>query len=78
MLQADGERQRDRLVGLVARLRSGGMVGDALEQDVGVGLEPDRLAVAGWLGHLGHALPVVRAAPARAQGIERAVGGDPV
>ena len=78
MLKADDERQRDRLFRLVARLRSGSLVGDALEQDVWVGLEPDRLAVAGRLGHLGHPLQVFRAAPARPQGIQRAVGGDPV
>ena len=47
VLQADDERQRDRLLGLVARLRSGSLVRDALEQDVGVGLEPDRLARSG-------------------------------
>ena len=54
MLKADDERQRDRLLGLVARLRSGSLVRDPVEQDVGVGLEPDRLAPAGRLGHLGH------------------------
>ena len=78
VLEADDERQRDRLLGLVARLRSGRVVGDALEQHVGVGLEPDRLAAARRLGHLGHPLQVLRAAPARPQGIQRAVGGDPV
>ena len=78
VLQADDERQRDRLFGLVARLRSGSLVGDAVEQDVWVGLEPDRLAVAGRLGHLGHPLEVFRSAPARPQGVQRAVGGDPV
>ena len=77
MLKADDERQRDRLLRLVARLRSGSLVRHALEQDVGVGLEPDRLAPAGRLGHLGHPL-VFRAAPARPQGVQRAVGGDPV
>jgi pfkB family carbohydrate kinase len=78
VLQADDERRRDRLSRLVARLRSGSLVGDAIEQDVWVRLEPDRLAVAGRLGHLGHPLQVFRPAPARAQGVQRAVGGDPV
>ena len=78
MLQADDERQRDRLPGLVARLRSGSLVRDALEQDVREGLEPDRVPVAGWLGHLAHPLQVLGPAPARPQGIQRAVGGDPV
>ncbi len=77
MLKADDERQRDRLLGLVARLRSGSLVRDPLEEDVGVGLEPDRLAPACRLRHLGHPLGP-RAAPARPQGIQRAVGGDPV
>ena len=35
VLQADDERQRDRLFRLVARVRSGSVVGDAVEQDVG-------------------------------------------
>ena len=78
VLEADDERQRDRLLGLVARLGAGSVVRDPLEQHVGVGLEPDRLAVAGRLGHLGHPLQVSGAAPARTQGVERAVGGDPV
>ena len=50
MLEADDEGERDRLLGLVARLRSGGLVRDPLEQHVGVGLEPDRLAPACRLG----------------------------
>ncbi len=33
-----------------------------LAKNVGVGLQPDRLAVAGWPGHLGHSLEVFRAA----------------
>src|SRR3954465_15070990 len=78
MLEADDERQRDRLLGLIARLRSRRVVRDALEQDVWVGLKPDRLAVAGWLGHLRDALAVFGAAPARTQDIEGARGGDPV
>jgi len=78
MLKARDERQRDRLLGLVARLRSGSLVRDALEQDVRKRLEPDRLAVAGWLGHLGHPLQVLRAPPARTERVQRAVGGDPV
>src|SRR4051812_23844766 len=78
VLQADDERQRDRLLRLVARLRAGRVVGDAVEQDVRIRLQPDRLAVAGRLGHLGHRLALLRAAPARAQGVQRAVGGDAI
>ena len=55
VLEADDERQGDRLLGLVARLGSGGFVRDAIEQRIGVGLEPDRLGPARGLGHLGHA-----------------------
>jgi hypothetical protein len=43
------ECERYRLAGLVAGLRTGGAVGDAFEQRVGIGLEPQRLAVAGGL-----------------------------
>jgi NADP-dependent 3-hydroxy acid dehydrogenase YdfG len=53
-------------------------VGDVLEQDIREGLEPDRLCVTRGLGQLCHPLPVFRAAPARTEGIQRAVGGDPV
>ncbi len=77
MLEADDERQPDRLLGLIARLRSGRLVGNALQEHVGVGLEPHRLGPAGRLGHLGHPL-VLRAAAARSQCVQRAVGGDPV
>src|SRR5919204_33048 len=66
-LKADDERERYRLLGLVARLRSGGLVRDALEQDVRVRLKPDRLGPARRLGHLGHPLQVFRTAPARAR-----------
>jgi len=45
-LEGDDERKLDRLPGLVARRRPGGAVRDVLEQDVGVGLEPDRLGPA--------------------------------
>jgi len=78
VLQTNDERQRDRLPGLVTGLRSRSCVGDALEQDIGVGLNPDRLAVPGWLGQAAQPLQLFRAAPARAQRIERADGGDPV
>jgi hypothetical protein len=54
------------------------LVRDALEQDVWVGLKPDRLGPARRLGRLGQPLQVFRAAPARTQGIQRAIGGDPV
>ena len=58
--------------------RSGGVVGEALEQDVREGLEPDRLGAARRLGRGGHPLQVFGAAPARTEGVERAIGGDPV
>ena len=75
MLQADDERERDRLLRLVARLRSRASSGSP-PAGVLVGLQPEHLAPARRLGHLGRR--PVRAAPARAQGVERAVGGDPV
>ena len=77
MLQADDECQRDRLLCLVARVGSGSLIRDPVKENVGVGLQPERLHPAGRLGHLCHAL-ALRAAPARPQGIEGAVGGDPV
>ena len=43
------ERERYRLAGLVAGLRTGRAVDDALEQRVGIGLEPQHLAKAGGL-----------------------------
>src|SRR3954470_1313636 len=55
MLEAGDEGQRDRLLGLIEGVRSRSVVRDALEKDIWVRLEPDRLAVTGWLGHLGHA-----------------------
>ena len=77
MLQADDECQRDRLLCLVARVRSGSLIRDPVKENVGVGLQPERLHPAGRLGHLCHAL-VLRAAPARPERIEGAVGCDPV
>jgi hypothetical protein len=77
MLKADDECQRDRLLGLVARLRPGSLVRDAVDERVRVGLEPDRLAPVRRLRQLGHPL-VFRAARARPQGIQRAVAGDPL
>jgi hypothetical protein len=70
MLKADDECERDRFLGLVASVRSGSLVRDALDQDVRERLEPDRLAVPGWLRHLGHPMHVLWAAPARAQSIQ--------
>ena len=77
-LQRDDERKLDRLPGLVARRRPGGAVGDVLEQDVGVGLEPDRLAPSGGLGRLIHGLDLPWAARPGAQRVQAAVGRDPV
>jgi hypothetical protein len=50
------ERQFDGLLGFVARLGPGRLVRDALEEKVGVGLEPDRLVPPGRFGHLPHLL----------------------
>src|SRR6185312_9464685 len=68
---------RDGLLGLVARLGSGGLVRDALQQHIGIRLEPYRLVPVGRLGHLGHPR-VLRATASRPQRIQRAVGGDAV
>src|SRR5437588_2800962 len=76
MLKADDEPQVDRLFGFVASRRAGSLVRYALEQDVGEGLQPDRLAVAGGLGPLGHPLHPLRAALGRPERIEGAVGRD--
>jgi hypothetical protein len=51
--------------------------GPGSPRGVWIGLEPDRLAPVCRLGHLTRAV-LRRAAPARPQGIQRAVGGDPV
>ena len=67
VLKADDERQRDRLFGLVARLRSGSVVRDALDQDVGVGLEPDRLA-----RRVGSGISVIRGSSGRRRLARRA------
>jgi hypothetical protein len=48
LLQGDDERERDRLPGLVPCLRSRRLVGEPVEEDVGKGLQPRQLAVAGW------------------------------
>src|SRR5437763_16714896 len=73
MLKSDEEPQLDRLFGLVARLRPGSLVRDPLQQDVGEGLQPDRLAVAGGLGHLGQHVQVLWAASGRPERIKGAV-----
>ena len=78
VLKARDERERDCLLGLVACVGAGGVGRNVIQQDVGVGLEPDRLAPAGRLGRLGHPQQLFRAAPARTKRIERAVGGDAV
>jgi hypothetical protein len=77
MLKARDERQRDRLLGFVARVGPRGVVGDAVKRNIREGFEPDRLRPAGRFRHLSHPL-AFRSAPARSQGIHRAVGGDPV
>jgi hypothetical protein len=70
VLEARDEGERDGLARLVARLGAGGRVGDGLEQDVGIWLQPDRL---------GTLRRVPDSPPARvAQGVEAAVGRDSV
>ncbi len=73
------ERERYRLAGLVAGLRTGRAVDDAFEQRVGIGLEPQHLAVAGGLRG-GGCQPGRRrgASTAVAQHVQTAVGGDPI
>src|SRR5215204_7264151 len=77
MLKATMNASAIGLLGLVARLRSGRLVRDPIEENVGVRLKPHRFAPACRFRQVGHS-PVARASPARAQGIERTVGGDPV
>jgi hypothetical protein len=80
-LQAGDEGEADRLLGLIANIGAGGAVGQALEHRVGVGLQPDRLAPAGRLRRVRRAVRAAHLpgpAVAGAQGVETAVGGDPV
>ena len=51
-LQRGDERQRDGLAGLVPGLGAGRAVGEPLEEEVRVGLEPDHLAQPGGLGRV--------------------------
>jgi hypothetical protein len=78
VLEPRDKGQRRRFLGLVAGVRTRGVVGDAVEQDVGVGLEPDRLGAACRLGDRRHSPGLLRAASARPQRVERTVGRDPV
>ena len=77
-LQPRRERERDRLALLVARVGPGCDVGDAVEQHVGVGLEPDGLGPAARLGHVLHRLDPPRSPRAGPQRVQTAVGRDPV
>jgi len=81
-LQAGHEGEPDRLACLVAGTWLVRLIGDVLEQRVGVGLEPDRLAQpAGlWrLWRLGRRLGQRREPPAAvAKRVQGAVRGDPV
>jgi hypothetical protein len=78
VLDGGDERQRDRLLGLVSRLGTGGKVRRPLEQEIRVGLEPDGLGPAGWLGRLERRLGRRRAARAVAERVQAAVGRDAV
>ena len=62
---------------LVARVRPWSLVGHAVEEDVGVRLEPERLVPPRRLGEVRHRLPL-RPAALCPQRVERAVGGNPV
>jgi hypothetical protein len=62
VLETGHERQADRLLELVARLRLGRGIGDRVEECVGVWLQPNRLAAARGLGRLGDRLDLARAA----------------
>ena len=80
-LQPGDEREADGLARLVAGVGPVGAVGQALEQRVGVGLQPDRLAQPGraparWPGRQRPA--VARPPGAVAQRVQAAVRGDPV
>ncbi len=80
-LQPGNERERHGLLGLVAHLGAVGAVGHALEQGVGVGLEPDRLAPARGLRRVGRAVSaqhVLGPPGAVAQRVQAAVAGYPV
>ena len=78
VLQPGDKRQGGGFLGLVPGFRPRRPVGDPLEQDVGVGLEPDRFSGAARLGQFGHRLEPLWPARARPQGVDGAVGGDPV
>ncbi len=78
VLQGGDERQLDGLLGVVAGFRPGRGVGQAVEQHVGVGLDPDRVGHAGGLGRLGHHRHLPRAAAAVAQRVQAAVDRDAV
>jgi hypothetical protein len=75
-LQPRDERERDRLLGLIARVGPGRAVGDPFEHQVRVGLEPERLGDPRRRGQVGPRLD--RAAAGVAQRVQAAVGRDPV
>jgi hypothetical protein len=79
LLQPGDKRERGRLLRLVARRRIGGGVGQAFEEDVRVGLEPDRLGAARRRRRLGHRRNLLGGSSRfAAEQIEAAVGGDSV
>ena len=79
-LKGGHEGQRDGFGLLVAGLRAGRHVDRALEEGVGIRLEPHDLAEPGRLGrfNLGHVPLLGRASAGRAARVEAPVGGDPV
>jgi hypothetical protein len=73
------ESERYRLAGLVAGLRTCCAVDDAFEQRVGIGLEPQHLAVAGRLrGGRCRAGRCRGASTAVSEHVQTAVGSDPI
>jgi hypothetical protein len=78
-LQPGDERERGRLLRLVARRRTGCGVGQAFEEDVRVGLEPERLGAARRRRRLGHRRNLLGGSSRfAAEQIEAAVAGDSV
>jgi hypothetical protein len=77
-LESDHERELDRLLRLVSCVRPRRRVGDSFEQDVGIGLEPDRLDPTCRLRRVTHGWYLPGTARSCPQRVQAAVGRDPV